>query len=265
MRTSRVKAKLAQGQPALITTLHLCDPSLFEMASLMGFDALWIDLEHHGTSVETAAQLMRAARVGSSDILARPAKGEMMRMCRLLEMGAQGIMYPRCSTAAEAAEVARWVKFAPEGTRGVDSANADNPYCGTPLVPYLRQANAETFLIVQIEDTQALEEAEAMASVDGVDGLMLGPGDFSILSGVPGQWDHPLLADATRRVAEAARAAGKHWGQPAFSPQHAERLLEQGARLIFHGADVLILKAGLEAMQRDFTALGFTFDNRLGG
>ena len=71
----------------------------------MGFDGIWMDLEHHGYRLETASTLMRAARVGSSDIVARPAKGEFMRMGRLLEAGATGIMYPRCGDAAEAADV----------------------------------------------------------------------------------------------------------------------------------------------------------------
>src|SRR5215467_2873320 len=102
MRPSRIKAKLRRNEPALITTLHLTDPSLYEMTSLLGFDGIWMDLEHHGYSVETALTLMRAARVGVSDILARPAKGEFMRIGRMLEAGAQGILYPRCDNAAEA-------------------------------------------------------------------------------------------------------------------------------------------------------------------
>src|SRR5688500_9068752 len=96
MRTSRIKAKLSRGEPVLVTTLHLTDPSLFELASLLGFDGIWMDLEHHGYSVETASNLMRATRVGGTDIMARPAKGEFMRLGRLLEAGAQGILYPRC-------------------------------------------------------------------------------------------------------------------------------------------------------------------------
>jgi hypothetical protein len=80
MRNSRIKAKLAQNKPALCTTLTLADPVVFELTSLMGFDGIWLDLEHHGHSVETAGRLVRAARVGKSDIVARPAKGELMRM-----------------------------------------------------------------------------------------------------------------------------------------------------------------------------------------
>src|ERR1700732_548043 len=97
MRKSNILTKIAAGQTALATTLHLIDPSLFELTALMGFDGIWMDMEHHGYSVETAANLMRAARVGrGSDIIARPGKGEFMRMSRMLEVGATGIMYPRC-------------------------------------------------------------------------------------------------------------------------------------------------------------------------
>ena len=95
MRISRVKARLKANQPALITALQYSDPAIYEMVSLMGFDGIWLDLEHHHRSLETASQLMRAARVGTSDIIARPAKGQWMKMGRILEAGAQGIIYPR--------------------------------------------------------------------------------------------------------------------------------------------------------------------------
>jgi 4-hydroxy-2-oxoheptanedioate aldolase len=264
MRTSRVKAKLRRGEPVLVTALHLADPSLYEMTSLMGFDAIWIDLEHHQFSVETAATLMRAARVGASDIIARPGKGEFMRMSRLLEIGAQGIMYPRCDDAKEAAEVVRWAKFAPLGERGVDAANADADYCFTPIERYLHTANAETFVIIQIESPAALEHAEAMARVPGVDVLMLGQGDFSVLSGVAYQFAHPKVRGALERVAAAAKAAGIHWGTTSGSPEHTRGLLEMGARFIGHGADIVFVKRGLEQVQADYAPLGFTFAHRPG-
>jgi 4-hydroxy-2-oxoheptanedioate aldolase len=263
MRNSRVKAKLRRNEPALITTLHYIDPTLYEMTSLMGFDAIWMDLEHHHYSVETAANLMRAARVGTSDIVARPAKGEFMRMCRLLEAGAQGIMYPRCESAAEAAEVVRWAKFAPLGERGVDSANADAPYCSAPIKPYLQKANEETLVIVQIESPKALEELDAIAKVPGVDVLMFGPGDFSVLAGVPYQFDHAILVEAIKRVAAAAKKAGIHWGTVSPTPEHTRKLMDLGARFICHNADIVIVKRGLEQIQSQFAPLGFTFDNQL--
>jgi 4-hydroxy-2-oxoheptanedioate aldolase len=263
MRTSRIKAKLARGEPVLVTTLHFTDPSLYEMTSLMGFDGIWMDLEHHTYSVETAAGLMRAARVGSSDIIARPAKGEFMRMQRLLEAGAQGIMYPRCEDEQEAAEVVAWAKFAPLGRRGCDSANPDAPYLAMPLEQYVRAANEQTFIIIQLETPSALERADRIAAVDGVDILMLGPGDLSVFIGRPGQLEDERIAEAKRHVAEAAKGAGKHFGWPVASPQQARELLELGGRFVCYGCDFVIVKTGLERVQAEMGPLGFTFENRL--
>jgi 4-hydroxy-2-oxoheptanedioate aldolase len=263
MRTSKIKAKLKRDEPVLLTTLHLIDPSLYELAGLMGFDGIWMDLEHHGYSVETAMTLMRAARVGSTDIMARPAKGEFMRMGRLLEAGAQGIMYPRCDNADEAREVVSWAKFAPLGRRGIDSANADNPYCTMPLEEYVRAANEQTFLVVQLEDPNAVANAESIAAVEGVDVLFFGYGDFSVLSGIPGQFDHPLIEKAARTIADAAKNTGKHWGTPSASVDRTKQLMDMGARFLCHGADILMVKNGLAEIQRRFAPLGFTFDHRL--
>ncbi len=260
MRPSRIKAKLQRGQPVLVTQLHLTDPSVFEMTSLLGFDGIWMDMEHHGYSLETAAGLIRATRVGVTDVVARPAKGEFMRMQRMLEVGAHGIMYPRCDDAAEAAEVVRWAKFAPVGQRGCDAAGADAPYLSMPLDEYIEEANRQTFIVIQIESPHALERAEEIAAVEGVDALMFGPGDFSILSGIPGRVDHPLMGEATRKIAQAARNTGKHWGCPGISLEHTRELLELGARFLCHMADIVMVKEGLEKMRRDFGPLGFTFD-----
>jgi 4-hydroxy-2-oxoheptanedioate aldolase len=264
MRFSRVKDKLRRGEPALIVACHYNDPSIYEMTSLMGFDGIWLDLEHHSTSTETAAALMRAARVGGADIVARCARWEYMRVGRLLEAGAQGIMYPRCETGEEAAEIARWARFAPQGERGIDGANPDNPYCFAPMAEYIKLANEHTLLVVQLESPKALDNAVAIAAVPGVDVLMLGPGDLSVLAGVPFQFDHQVVQDAYRRVAAAASEAGKWWGTVAFSPEHARMLMDMGAGFICHGVDILILKRGFEEMQRQFAEIGFQFDNRLG-
>ncbi|HVU87561.1 MAG TPA: aldolase/citrate lyase family protein [Pirellulales bacterium] len=263
MRTSKIKAKLARNEPALCTQLHLTDPSVFELASLMGFDGLWMDLEHHGYSVETAGQLMRAARVGTSDIVARPAKGEFMRMGRLLEMGAQAIMYPRCDDAREAAEVVRWSKFAPLGTRGFDGGSADALYTAAAMREYLEHANRESFILIQLEDQRAIEHAEEILATPGVDALLLGPADFSILGGFPLEFDHPQISKALEKIAAAARNTGKHWARTVGTPEQAGQALEMGARLLFHNADIVTIKRGLENIQAQFAPLGFRFENRL--
>lgn len=263
MRSSIIKAKLARNEPVLLTQLHLTDPSVFELASLMGFDGIWMDLEHHTYSMETATGLMRSARVGQSDIMARAAKGEYMRISRLLEAGAQGIMYPRCDDAAEAAEVVKWTKFAPLGKRGFDGGNPDMPYVSMPMAEYIRAANEQTFIVIQLEEDGAIDNAEAMANVPGVDVLFLGPADFTVLSGIPGQFEHPRVLKAVERVAKAAEKAGKHWGTPAFTPDHARRLLDMGAKLICYHADILMIKAGLDRIQEQFAPLGFHFQSKL--
>jgi 4-hydroxy-2-oxoheptanedioate aldolase len=260
MLPSRVKAKLAKNQPVLVTALCLSDPSLYELASLMGFDALWLDMEHHAHSVESANNYIRAARVGVSDVIARPAKGEFMRLGRLLEAGAKGIMYPRCDDAKEAAEVVRWSKFAPLGERGFDGANPDQPYCSMSMTDYIAEANRETFIVVQIEQASALEHVEEIAKVPGIDVIMLGPADFTVLGGIAGQFDGEVVLNAKKRIAAATRAAGINWGTTCATLKHIEANMELGARFLCHGADILMVKRGLEQIRDDCKSLGFTFD-----
>ena len=261
MRPSVITKKLKDGKPALLTQLHLTDASIFEMVSVMGFDGIWMDLEHHSYSLETAGNFIRATRVGSADILARAAKGEFMRIGRLLEMGAQGIMYPRCSDASEAEEVVRWTKFAPLGQRGFDGAGADAFYTGIPMDKYVKDANEETFVVIQLEDPKAVEQSEAIAAVEGVDVIMLGSADFSVLSGIPGQFDHPSIEKSLNKIAQAAANTGKYWASTAADANSAKELLQRGAGMILHNADICIVKKGLEIMQADFSKLGFQFQD----
>jgi 4-hydroxy-2-oxoheptanedioate aldolase len=266
MRPSRVRQRWSQGKPVLCTTNHVTDPSITELISLMGFDCIWIDMEHHATSVETANQMMRAARVGGADVLARPGKGEFMRLGRMLESGAHGIMYPRCDNAEEARQVVRWSKFAPLGERGFDGGNPDMPYCSMSMADYVRYANEQTYLMLQIESPAAVEQSRAIAEVEGVDMLFFGPGDFSVLSGKAGQFDSDTLVRARESVCKAALAAGKRFGTVAFNPEMAKRLLDIGATFLCSGADLLFIKSGLERMREQFAPLGFVFDDdRLSG
>lgn len=263
MRRSVIKEKLSRNEPALVVLLHFTDPSVYELTALLGFDGIWLDLEHHATSVETAARLIRAARAADSDVVARPGKGEFMRMGRLLEMGASGIMYPRCESAAEAAEVVKWAKFAPLGRRGVDCGNPDTPYLMMPIADYVREANEQTLVVVQLEDPEAVARADEIAAVPGVDVLFFGVGDFSVLGGFPGRFDHPEIEKATKRVAAAAAKAGIHWGMPCFSAEHARKNMELGARFLTHAADLTLLKEGLERIRGDFAPLGLRFDPKI--
>lgn len=264
MRPSRVLSKVRNGQPALMTTLHFRDPQVFELTSLMGFDAIWMDLEHHPTSVEKADELMRAARVGVSDIVARPGRWEYMRLGRMLESGAHGILYPRCESAEEAAEVVRWSKFHPLGERGQDGGNPDNPYCYTPMAEYTRLANEQTFVAIQIESPRAVDQAEAIAAVPGVDFIFFGPGDFSVLTGQAGQVQNPEADRALERIAKATAAAGTWWGTVSFGPEHAKELIDMGCMLLARGCDLIHVRDGIARLQQEYAELGFEFDHRVG-
>ena len=261
---SRIKAKLRQNKPVLLTTLHLGDPSLFELTSLLGFDGIWFDLEHRSFSLERAADFARAtppARLGGHHD--PPRQGRFVRMGRVLEIGASGIMYPRCDNAEEAKQV---VNGQSSHRSASGASTAVGPIIRTAwrsLVEYIHAANDETFIVIQIEDPRALEHADAMAAVEGVDILFLGPGDFSILGGVPARCSTPRFARPWSTVASAAKKAGKHWGMPIFNTEHAQQVLQLGGRFLCHGCDLLMVKAGLEAMQRQFEPLGVTFERRI--
>ena len=236
------------------------DPAIVEMIGLLGFDCVFIDLEHQSTSVDQATEMIRAARVGGADVLARPAKGEFMRMARLLEAGAMGIVYPRCDDAAEAREVVRWAKFAPLGERGFMGDDPDVPYGMVGMDQYVREANEQTWLAILIESPTAVKHARAIAEVEGVDLLFFGPLDFSLLCGEPGHLDEGKVFEAMQEVCRETLAAGKRFGTVAFDLQHVQPLLEMGASLISYGSDLMFVRTALEQLKTQFGRLGFTFN-----
>ena len=235
--------------------IHITDPRVSTIASTSGLDCLWIDLEHSGKSVETYAQMVTAAGLGDADVMARPGKGEFMRMGRLLEAGAHGILYPRCDDADEAREVVRWVKFAPLGERGFDGANADNNFNSYPAGDYVVEANRQTWVTVQVEAPAAIPHTKAMAEVEGVDMVFFGPGDFSCLSGVPGQVQSDTVLRAAEQVARQTLAAGKVFGTLAFDADHARRMRDLGAMFLAWGSDQGLILQGLKQRISDFASI----------
>src|SRR6185312_13940772 len=141
---------------------------------------------------------------------------------RALEFGANGIMVPHCLSVAEARQWVEWVRFPPLGRRGFDGAGADADYALGDAIEYLAKANDEVFLALQVEDRECVECVDEIAALPGVDLLFVGPGDLSISYGVPFQFDHPLVLKAIDKVAEAAERAGKWWGIPTGSAEHAQ-------------------------------------------
>ena len=184
-----------------------------------------------------------------------------MRLGRLLEIGAHGILYPRCDDAAEAKEVVRWSKFAPLGERGFDGTSPDNPYFLSDPTEYVKKANEETFIAVQIESPKALTNARAIAEVEGVDVLFFGPGDFALLSGQFGKTMSPEVRKARETVATEALAAGKRFGTIFTNLDQAKELVDLGATLLVHCSDICVLGQTYRQLRSDLTGLGFAFDS----
>jgi len=252
MRPSQVLAKLRAGQVANCFKMNLADARAVEIAALAGFDCLWLDMEHVPNDWSTIEKGIAAAKSQNVDVMVRVARGSYSDYIRPLEMDAAGIMVPHVMSQADAQAVARMTRFHPIGRRPVDGGNADGAYCGIDFLEYLKQANEQRFVVVQIEDPEPLAELDAIAAVPGIDMLFFGPGDFSHGIGAPGQWNHPRLLDARRQVAEAAQAHGKFAGTVA-SPANLDELIALGYRFLSMGADVVGLSQYCRSIAAEFT------------
>jgi 4-hydroxy-2-oxoheptanedioate aldolase len=168
-------------------------------------------------------------------------------------------MIPRVRTVEYVRRVVEYVKFPPVGRRGIDGVNADADWGFIELTDYLAQANERTFIVIQIEDPEAVEIVDEIAAIDGVDVLFVGPGDLSLGYGVPGQSRHPKVERAINLVAEACAKHGKAAGTPAIDAEDTRKLLERGYRLFTTSADYRFVRNGLLETKRSFGELGFTF------
>ena len=140
--------------------------------------------------------------------------------------------------------------------------NPDAPYGMVGMAQYVCEANEQTWLAIQIESPTAVKHTRAIAEVDGVDVVFFGPGDFSVLSGVPGQFDHGKVPEAIREVCRETLAAGKRFGTLVFNLEQAKRVLDMGGSLVCYGADLSFVKQGLEDVKSQFGQLGFAFDGQ---
>ena len=252
MRPSRVLAKLRAGEVASCFKLNLADACAMEIAALAGFDCLWSDMEHVPNDLSVIEKGIYAAKSQNVDVLVRVARGSYSDYIHPLEMDAAGIMVPHVMSLADAQAVVRMTRFHPLGRRPVDGGNADGAYCNIDLLEYLKQANEQRFVVVQIEDPEPLAELDAIAALPGIDMLFFGPADFSHGIGAPGVWDHPRLLEARRRVAEAALAHGKFAGTVA-APANLDELIALGYRFLSMGADVVGLSQYCRSIMAEFT------------
>src|SRR5438445_2079385 len=250
----RLKERLRDGKLVRVFCLgQRCNPRMLEMVSLHGgYDAMWLDQEHCALTIEQLEDATRAARACNMDTFVRLAPTDYAAVMRPLEAGAGGIMAAQVRNAAQTEEIVRWAKFHPRGIRGINNSGADGRYGMVPLAEYLREANAKTFIAVQIENVEALEDVERIAAVKDVDVLFIGPADLSQSMGIPADWEHPRHWQAIERVARAARDHGVDWAILPLNPAYGRRCVELGCNMLSLGMDVWIVQRGLKAFQKEY-------------
>jgi 2-keto-3-deoxy-L-rhamnonate aldolase RhmA len=250
VRRSRTLARIHAGQVARICGLGNFVPPFVKHAAHFGFDCIWLDAEHNAWCDRDLRALMPLFHHCDIDCMLRPPTLEKARLYRYLEDGAAGLLIPHVATPEKARMLVDAVKFPPLGDRGQDGAGLDADFYVHGTNGYPEAANRETFLVVQIESPQAVENLDAIAAVEGVDGLFIGPGDLGLR--ISRLNSALTLDEARQRVAEAAARHGKAWGQPASSAEHVRALADQGAQLIAWGGEFMAYFQMLDHWAQDF-------------
>ena len=238
MRRSRVLEKMRSGKTANCIKLNLADPRGVEIAAMAGFDCIWIDMEHVPSDYSTVENSVRAAKIYDCDLLTRVSKGCYSDLIRPLEADSTGIMVPHLMSLEEAKKVVYFTKFHPVGRRPIDGGNADAHFCGVDGAEYVKQANEQRFVIVQIEDPEPLAELDEICALPGLDMIFFGPGDFSQGVGTPFDFSNPKISETRRLVAKTARKYGRFAGTTGSRDNFAE-LEAEGYNFISLGADVI--------------------------
>jgi 4-hydroxy-2-oxoheptanedioate aldolase len=225
--TQPLRQRALAGEPLFGTFLNLGSPAAAEVCALSGADWLLIDLEHGMVGDDHLLPMLLACKGTPATPIVRVESAARARIGRVLDLGAAGVMVPQVRSAAEAADVAAWLRYQPGGQRGVALFTRGMAY-GARGHADVAARHEELLGIVQVETRSALDEADAIAAIDGVDVLFVGPTDLSHALGVPGRLDDPAYDAAMRRVADAARAHDKAAGVLLWGPADVGRYADAG-------------------------------------
>jgi 4-hydroxy-2-oxoheptanedioate aldolase len=253
---SRIKTFLADGKLVRMFGIgQLAQPKLIEILGEHGeFDALWLDGEHAGLGMKDIEIATMAARAYGLDHFVRMPATDYASVMRVLEAGAGGVMVSMVKSAGEAEQAVRWAKFWPRGERGMNGGNRDGRFGLMPLAEYVKKANAETFVGIQIETASAIAGIGEIAAVPDVDLLFVGPADISQVMGVPGDFENPKCLDTIEKIARACAEAGKPWGIVPRGPEYAERMKAWGCQMFVLGFDIHAFHAGIRATKDRYAA-----------
>jgi 4-hydroxy-2-oxoheptanedioate aldolase len=248
--TNSFKAALRDGQVSYGIWAGFASGYASEIVASFGYDWMLIDGEHAPNTVPTILSQLQAVRPYATQPVVRAVNGDPALIKQLLDIGAQTLMIPMVETAEQASQLVRATRYPGAGMRGVGGGLTRATLWGA-VDGYLEGAHQEICLILQVESAEGVRNAAAIAAVDGVDAVFIGPADLSISLGHPGNPGHPDVQDAIRKSLEACKAAGKACGILAPLEEDARRYAEWGFSFIAVGIDISLMRdAALANLRR---------------
>ena len=247
---NKFKRALRAGRPQIGLWSSLCSEMAAEVVGGSGFDWILIDTEHAPNELPMVIGQLRAVAGGAAAAVVRPAWNDPVLMKRLLDAGVQNLLVPYVQTQAEARAAVAGTRYPPQGIRGVAVTHRANRF--GRVTDYFQKAADEICLLVQIETALALKNIEAIAAVEGIDGLFIGPSDLAAALGHLGNPGHAdvraAIADALQRI----RKTGKAPGILAPIEADARHWLELGCLVLAVGSDISILARNSEQLAAKF-------------
>ncbi len=220
---------------------------LAELAGNAGFDWCLIDGEHGPNTLSEILPQLQALAVSGTQAVVRVANAEAWMIKQVLDLGCQTVVVPMVDDAQTATEMARAMRYPPQGNRGMGAILARATGFGA-VADYPHTANEQVCLLVQAESAQAVANIDAIAQTDGVDGVFVGPADLSADMGYPGQPDHPEVEAAIDHLIARTVAAGKIAGIITFDESRLNEYAEKGVTLLGVGGDMLVFGNALRGL-----------------
>jgi len=247
---NRFKEALLAGRRQVGLWSALCSPIAAEIIAGAGFDWIVIDGEHAPNDISSLLAQLQAMRGGSAEPVFRIPWNDAVVIKRVLDVGARSLLIPFIQNAEEARQAVSATRYPPRGVRGVSVMPRASDYGRVPQ--YHQSAHLHTCVLVQIESQVALHELEAIAAVDGVDGIFIGPSDLAADLGYLGNPHHAEVQTAIQDAATRIRATGKAAGTLSTDVDDVERLFGLGFQFVAIGSDVGILARNAERLAARF-------------
>jgi len=231
-----------QGEPVFGLTMTTTSLDIAVRAASVGFDFLWVEMEHSPITLETLRHIVLATQALPAVPLARVPVNEIWMAKRVLDAGVHGVVFPFTSTPELARQAAVACRYPPRGRRGSGAELATA--CWPEPDCYHDSADRNIMVVAVVEEVAALEHLDAIAATEGVDVLFLGSGDLSFSLGLRGRQDDPRIEEAARAVSAAARRHGKIAGRIVATPGQAKASIEDGFLFFQTVSELGLIEAG---------------------